>query len=715
MARLAQDLAADIAATTGLVLPVRSDSAFRITLKLDPAVVTDAVRPAVAAAAAAAGPLWEDEAYTLTSDEGAITIAASTDTGVFRGTRTLLQLLSTSGATCPGTAAATPGTTATRASMRVCSIADAPDSPIRGFYLDSNPSKSLNQTFFREFAELMSAEKLNSVVLHSAAWFDVAGSLARLRNVSQILGRRRIKLIPEIGPYTTPETFEGLWVRDEPFTFSGGDDGANAVPDAVAQGPTVGPANANWTVLVGTGAAQVPAGWHYYHSAVFPGQGPCRLGDNSTVTPRGGRTMRCDVNVDPKGGHAGGFGSDPFPIDPQGFYFVRATVMVNTTKGSSMPTLLMGCNQESAANLGIEFRPTNGKWVTVQGTFVSPIDSACISDCSGSIETRFVGSGEATWWIGDLEVMRLNGALLNVIHTNATDVNVTVRGEPASLYTLGQDYAVVPAAKPIDLDNPDFIAMAASPGGALAVRRLPGGKIPKGGKVSLAYDFGTAFCGDASKPNHPVAMADPLHYSETEAAVAATMAHFPDSPALFFSESDEVRGINRDSRSSRLGLSNADLLALDMNRLAAMVTKRNRDVMPMFWADMVNAEHNGAGVGYQRTFGGRAGATVGALPLLDKEIGLVPWWYTDPAKDPATNRLVQFVEGFYRNYSLHWLGGSGQSGGNNAAWAGANDSPGSGGLGIFTTQWLPWPDLSGIPAAGSYTWNHRQQTVCGPP
>ena len=278
LARLAQDLAADIAATTGLVLPVRADSAFQITLKLDSAVVTDAVRPAVAAAFAAAGPLWEDEAYTLTSDEGAITIAASTDTGVFRGTRMLLQLLNTSGATCPRAATAAPGTTTTTtttttsASMRVCSIADAPDSPIRGFYLDSNPSKGLNQTFFREFAELMSAEGMNSVVLHSAAWFDVAGSLARLRNVSDILGRRRIKLIPEIGPYTAPETFEGLWVRDEPFTFSS-DDGA-AVPDVVAQGPEVGPANANWTELVGTGTARVPAGWHYYHSCRVLGQRP---------------------------------------------------------------------------------------------------------------------------------------------------------------------------------------------------------------------------------------------------------------------------------------------------------------------------------------------------------------------------------------------------------------------------------------------------------
>ena len=83
-----------------------------------------------------------------------------------------------------------------------------------------------------------------------------------------------------------------------------------------------------------------------------------------------------------------------------------------------------------------------------------------------------------------------------------------------------------------------------------------------------------------------VAMADPLHYAETEAAVASVMEHFPNTPAVFFSESDEVRGMNRDSRSSRLGLSNAELLARDMNRLAAMVTTRNTHAMPIFWASL---------------------------------------------------------------------------------------------------------------------------------
>jgi hypothetical protein len=43
-------------------------------------------------------------------------------------------------------------------------------------------------------------------------------------------------------------------------------------------------------------------------------------------------------------------------------------------------------------------------------------------------------------------------------------------------------------------------------------------------------------------------MAEPKHFAEAKAAVDAVMKTFP-APAVFFFETDEVRGINRDSRS----------------------------------------------------------------------------------------------------------------------------------------------------------------------
>ena len=76
------------------------------------------------------------------------------------------------------------------------------------------------------------------------------------------------------------------------------------------------------------------------------------------------------------------------------------------------------------------------------------------------------------------------------------------------------------------------------------------------------------------------------------------MKNFP-APAVFFFETDEVRGINRDSRSAKLGVSNADLLARDMNTLAGFVRANNPNVMPRFWGDVIHPLHNGGTIGYQ--------------------------------------------------------------------------------------------------------------------
>ena len=89
---------------------------------------------------------------------------------------------------------------------------------------------------------------------------------------------------------------------------------------------------------------------------------PCQT-DETTRSPSGGRTVRCDISVDPKGGHAGGIYSDPFPIDAQGFYYVQALVKVNGT--GRAPSLVMGGVNDSMANFGKALSNTNGKWITV--------------------------------------------------------------------------------------------------------------------------------------------------------------------------------------------------------------------------------------------------------------------------------------------------------------------------------------------------------------
>jgi hypothetical protein len=247
-----------------------------------------------------------DEGYRLDIAEGTITLAAATVRGVQYASQTLLQLLSKAG---QGPA---------------CIIDDTPDLPVRGFYLDSKPSNGLNQTFFAELAALMLNLKMNSLILHNAAFLELSGAsgapiksstLARLKNISSTLSNHSIDMIAEVGPYYSFGSFEGLWVRGERFQFNSA---GLALPSKPALDPsTIGPRNPTFATTVG---GKVD-GWS------FKGYGhdepsPCNV-DVTTRSPSGGRTVRCDITVDPKGGHAGGMYSDPFPIDPQGFYYVQ--------------------------------------------------------------------------------------------------------------------------------------------------------------------------------------------------------------------------------------------------------------------------------------------------------------------------------------------------------------------------------------------------------
>jgi hypothetical protein len=108
---------------------------------------------------------------------------------------------------------------------------------------------------------------------------------------------------------------------------------------------------------------------------------------------------------------------------------------------------------------------------------------------------------------------------------------------------------------------------------------------------------------------------------------AAMAAAFPNISYVNFNH-DEIRGMARDSRSLRSGLSNAQLLAKDMNTLQASVHKHvGKAGRAMYWDDMVNPDHNGGQENYQKSSGGgRPGKTDGAL--LDKLVDPSVLWFS---------------------------------------------------------------------------------------
>jgi hypothetical protein len=71
-----------------------------------------------------------------------------------------------------------------------------------------------------------------------------------------------------------------------------------------------------------------------------------------------------------------------------------------------------------------------------------------------------------------------------------------------------------------------------------------------------------------------------------ENAINHTMREF--APLLLNFDHDEIRGMSRDSRSLGTGLSNAELLARDMNRMQAMVQANDHAANALFWGTITS-------------------------------------------------------------------------------------------------------------------------------
>ena len=123
------------------------------------------------------------------------------------------------------------------------------------------------------------------------------------------------------------------------------------------------------------------------------------------------------------------------------------------------------------------------------------------------------------------------------------------------------------------------------------VRRLLGGAIPAGAKVSMSFDF---LPGKANFAGHstPGAFGEPAYYAVIERGINMTMREF--APTMINFDHDEIRGMARDSRSLRTGLTNAQLLGREIIRTQAAVESWNPEATALFWDDMLNPYHNGS-------------------------------------------------------------------------------------------------------------------------
>ena len=362
-----------------------------------------------------------------------------------------------------------------------------------------------------------------------------------------------------------------------------------------------------------------------------------------------------------------------------------------------------------------------------------------------------VGTYTGTFYVADVKLVKLNGALLNVIRTNITDINVTDAATPSpsppvpsllptkaygteiprKQYVNGVDFEVVnPVTKNV-AGSIDLVAAWEAGNKTYTIKRIEGGRIAAGQQVRVSFDMLGGFVGMIGDGAHCNSYGDPGYSHAMSAVIDYAVKEFNVTKAFF--GFDELHGYNRDSRSRRTGHSNAKVLGDAINSLQRAFAAAQPGARAMVWSDMLNPWHNGARPQYEQYNGGISGSTWRASLLLDKEIIHVPWMYnTNPMKVPVVNcstpdlgkdcvdppvqcnNVRCFLEespGFYSSVGADWVAAGGVSVNNFDAWSKAQAGHPNA-LGMMTTQWVSstilGPDISGIPNVGEYSWNLHQ-------
>jgi hypothetical protein len=208
----------------------------------------------------------------------------------------------------------------------------------------------------------------------------------------------------------------------------------------------------------------------------------------------------------------------------------------------------------------------------------------------------------------------MDGALVNVIRANESDI--TVKAKDGNLiYEEGKDYRIIDGKMeyPYNSNHRSF-----------QIARIPSGRISEGEKVLVSYDYVIRMAPFApwSVPYCPFEPETYKIMSEALEKIIETL-----QPKYISIGHDEIRGLNRDSRCKKRNLSNAEILAYDINKLYEIIKELDPEVKILMWDDMLNPWHNGGDENYQIPFGGSKGKTAPAINIIPEDIILMCWWY----------------------------------------------------------------------------------------
>ena len=544
------------------------------------------------------------EGYALDiSREGAL-LAATTDIGLFYGYQTLRQLVDAG-------------------SAPAVRVEDWPSTPVRGAFMfgmpdfkqGAAPHDDPGVQWMIELADYMASLKLNYGVVTDGFWEwleTMDGEvLAKLQAIKAHFDKNHIAFVPSLSsgsggqengesyatlPHVNPEnTAEGVWVRNLSFTF---DSDGSALPDV---GPfDLGiPENGNFTGEVSPKSG-APRGWRTQPGTLNNNSEWSRSADSPFGAGGGSSSMRCEVSQ-PPGGSSSFLYSDNLNVTggqmlqlqfwaklAPGYVgdFPKFELIVPPWPEGGQPEFAEEIDIGGASTDDVRLLPLPGKqlsahmaeWTQVQYTFRVPANSSTMY-----IMVRLQGKSTATFWVSGIHFVLLDTAMRNIIRTGATDVEIY--SNDGRQYKLGTDFTVVnPKCDPCNTAH--HLYLDALP--PYEIRRVAGGAIGAGERVRVSFDY---LPGKVNQAGHstPSAFGEPDYYELLEFAINHTMAEFmseawPHSrPKMLNFDHDEIRGMARDSRSLRTGLSNAELLARDLNRMQTMVARNDPQAHALFW------------------------------------------------------------------------------------------------------------------------------------
>jgi hypothetical protein len=564
--------------------------------------------------------------------------------------------------------------------------------------------------------------------------------------------RRHMEYVPSIGlGQAQPQdarTAEGIWARDVEFTADGGRGGAELLEPSL---PAIMPLP-NGDFEGGIGGDGDPRGWEFFASRdgtstwgidsdhAHLGRHSMRC-DVTAPTNLSARLLSHGVAAVPNRTYqlsvftrvANSTNRSALGSHGPWIWLVQVDKSGAEIQG--------GAHLPTGVQVGTNHYLNAFDWT--QGTVTFRADPAAASfHVYAGVATA---PAPITWWLDSVMLISLDHALSNVIRTSATDVIVRPAGAPrngSAVYAEGSDYELVRAPDPLTAEVDFRDAANASrlrAGAAAALRRLPGGAIAAGQKLWVDYDFQPGAMGfhtydlwrglaghfpwpptDIHPPSADVRsqgaekgararaaagsphsdfgeglqsadLVDPLYFDIAINATVALLDFFAEhgAPIAYLNlDYDELQTVARDSRALTSGLTNGQLVASSINRIAAAVKAAHPAVRLVFWDDMLNPWHLHGSLSDQdnlqaQHYGREDGTLDHAMPLVeDRTIIWLNWFYDWPYSNQRINQSL----------AMEWALGFDTIGCpnedfNNIQCYGKSLSASEQGLGMMDTDW----------------------------